>query len=193
MNSALNPNLAHDCLSVLEKFAIRHANDGYCGGQRFSVFSMSAMVLGDLAIDGTKKLPLLDIQMQPIKKDRKRNIPLFIKAHGEDVSASVELEVADVACPVLSVRELIAKGCAFMFGEHEGNLTKDGVRVRTCANCKTFLLQVPRQCRGSDRATIVTPMDEESTVVDSRCVRAGTRPISWRVSSRSSSVFPTPR
>lgn len=73
---------------------------------------------------------LADIQKQPIKSYKKRNIPFFIDCYGEEASASVEFDAADASCPVFRLEKLIENGYTFIFGEHESYMPKAGVRVK---------------------------------------------------------------
>lgn len=60
----------------------------------------------DLIIDESKMVQLVDIQKQPFKSYWEKNFRMVIGGYGEEVSASVEF---DVACPVLSLGKLIAE------------------------------------------------------------------------------------
>lgn len=69
-------------------------------------------------------MQLVDIQKQPSKSYGKRSIAFFIEGSGEEVSASMEFEVAEVAYQVLSLGRLVAKGYASSIGEHESYMAK---------------------------------------------------------------------
>lgn len=75
-----------------------------------------------------------------------------------------ELDVANVACIMLSLERIIAKGCMFSSGDHESCKAKNGARVKIDPRGKTFVLRVRKWCKGSFASALVAPMGEEATV-----------------------------
>lgn len=69
------------------------------------------------------------MQKQSIRSYGKRDIPLSIAGHCEEMSASVEFDVADVAYSALGLRGAHCEGLHNAFGEHESYMATDWVRA----------------------------------------------------------------
>ena len=108
------------------------------------------------------KVYLQDIQQRRIPSHGSRVVPLELWGSGQGrVECKVKFDVADVACPVVSLGKMIESGFTFSFYDCKCYMHKDNQRVEIFRKGRIFVLKMRRRWL-ENKAQMVAPIDADT-------------------------------